>query len=58
MTATAAEDARAEQAVAAGETAATAHERAALAQQRISGSTVAVEPATTPDDQAVGWPSG
>jgi hypothetical protein len=46
---------RAGQAVSQGETAAHAHETAAQAQHRISGSTVAVETAATPDDHAVGW---
>jgi hypothetical protein len=55
MTAQAAENAQAAAAVAAGEAASTKHHVDAEAQHRISGSTVAVEPASTPDDHAVGW---
>jgi len=58
MTAGPQQNDRAAQAVAAGEAAAEAHEAAAHAQHRISGSTVAVEDAGTPDDHARPWPSG
>jgi hypothetical protein len=55
MTAGQQENQAAAQAVAAGMAAAAKHEADAQAQHQISGSTVAVEPAATPDDHAVGW---
>jgi hypothetical protein len=55
MTATPAEDQRAGQGQAAGESAAAAHEAAAEAQHQASGSTVVVEAASTSDDVAVSW---
>jgi len=59
MTAGDRENEAARQAVEAGEAAASKHEVDAVAQHEISGSTVAVESAATPDDHAVTpWPSG
>jgi hypothetical protein len=55
MTAGSSENAAAAVAQAAGESAAAAHQAAALAQHAISGSTVAVEAASTPDARAVAW---
>jgi hypothetical protein len=55
MTAEARENAQAAAAQAAGESAAAKHASDALAQHRVSGSTVAVEPAVTPDQQSVDW---
>jgi len=55
MTAGPAEDTAAAAAMAAGEAAHVKHMAAAQAQHRISGSTVAVEDAATPDDIAVSW---
>jgi hypothetical protein len=55
MTAGPREDQHAGQAVSQGEAAAAAHQAAALAQHAISGSTVAVEAASTPDAHAVAW---
>jgi hypothetical protein len=55
MTAGREENGRAGAAVAAGEAAAAKHQVDAEAQHRISGSTVAVEPALTSDDIAVPW---
>jgi hypothetical protein len=56
MTAGPQENARATTAQARGEAAEARHEAAAEAQHRISGSTVAVEPALSADDVAVSWP--
>jgi hypothetical protein len=55
MTAGQQENAQAAQAQAAGEAADAGHRADAQAQHQISGSTVAVEPASTPDDHAVSW---
>jgi hypothetical protein len=55
MTAGPAEDQRAAEAQARGEAAEVRHEADAQAQHQISGSTVAVESAATPDDHAVSW---
>jgi hypothetical protein len=55
MTAGREEVALAAQAQAAGEAAWTKHAADALSQHRISGSTIAVEPALTADDTAVSW---
>jgi hypothetical protein len=59
VTATAAEDAQAAQAVTAGMTAAATHQADAQQQHGATGSTVVVEQPSTPDDVAVDWiPSG
>jgi hypothetical protein len=55
MTAGPEQNAAAATAVAAGESAAAKHQADAEAQHKISGSTVAVEPALTSDDIAVPW---
>jgi hypothetical protein len=55
MTAQDRENALAAQAQAAGEAAAAKHDADAQAQHQVSGSTVAVEPAQTPDAHSVAW---